>query len=183
MIPMDFPNMELKVDAEFTGVRPRAALSLNQYPLLRMLQPGYHSFRAHSDGMMPVIAAGGAGRFVAMPLRLVRPATVPSPSHPNQPSKEVTTMEQENKKPEAEAISAFDELNANVEELRAELKSLCEDSAEPVRKIKEAALQQKQKAREFIQAERAIERIKMAIWADRRPRDVAAALLALIEKK
>ena len=38
VIPMDFPGMELKVDAEFTGVRPRAVLSLNKYTLLRMLQ-------------------------------------------------------------------------------------------------------------------------------------------------
>ncbi|MGE4564697.1 MAG: hypothetical protein AB7F32_07495, partial [Victivallaceae bacterium] len=166
VIPMDFPEMALKVDAEFTGVRPRAVLSLNKYTLLRMLQQGYHSFRAHSDGMMPVIAEGGAGRFIAMPLRLNRPVTVPAPTQPirtNQPTKGVTTMEQETKKPETEAVSAFDELNANVEELRSKLKSLCEDSAVLVRKIKEAALQQKQKEREFIQAKRAIERIKMAI--------------------
>ena len=166
VIPMDFPGMELKVDAEFTGVRPRAVLSLNKYTLLRMLQQGYHSFRAHSDGMMPVIAEGGAGRFIAMPLRMNRPAAVPSPTQStqtNQPTQEVKTMEQETKKPEVEPISAFDELNANVEELRSKLKSLCEDSAVLVRKIKEAALQQKQKEREFIQAKRAIERIKMAI--------------------
>ncbi len=161
VIPMDFPGMELKVDAEFIGVRPRAVLSLNKYTLMRMLQQGYHSFRAHSDGMMPVIAEGGAGRFIAMPLRLNRPVT--SPNQPTQPKKEETTMEQETKKPEPEAVSAFDELNANVEELRGKLKSLCEDSAVLVRKIKEAALQQKQKEREFIQAKRAIERIKMAI--------------------
>ncbi len=163
VIPMDFPGMELKVDAEFTGVRPRAVLSLNKYTLLRMIQQGYHSFRAHSDGMMPVVAEGGAGRFIAMPLRLNRPATMPSPAQTTQHNKEVTTMEQDTKKPETEAVSAFDELNANVEELRGKLKSLCEDSAVLVRKIKEAALQQKQKEREFIQAKRAIERIKMAI--------------------
>ncbi len=163
MIPMDSPGMELQVNAEFTGVRPRAVLSLNKYTLLRMLQQGYHSFRAHSDGMMPVIAEGGTGRFIAMPLRLNRPATVPAPTQPNQPTQEVKTMEQETKKPEQEPVSAFDELNANVEELRSKLKSLCEDSAVLVRKIKEAALQQKQKEREFIQAKRAIERIKMAI--------------------
>ncbi len=161
VIPMDFPGMELKVDAEFTGVRPRAVLSLNKYTLLRMLQQGYHSFRAHSDGMMPVIAEGGAGKFIAMPLRLNRPAT--SPNQTTQPNKEEPTMEETNKRPEVEAVNAFDELNANVEELRGKLKSLCEDSAVLVRKIKEAALQQKQKEREFIQAKRAIDRIKMAI--------------------
>jgi hypothetical protein len=72
-------------------------------------------------------------------------------------------MDEMNKKPESEPANAFDELNANVEDLRAKLKSLCEDSTVLVRKIKEAALQQKQKEREFIQAKRAIKRIKMAI--------------------
>lgn len=59
--------------------------------------------------------------------------------------------------------SPLDELNANVEEFRVKLKTLFDESNILIRKVKEAALQQKQKEREFVQARRAIERIKMAI--------------------
>lgn len=60
-------------------------------------------------------------------------------------------------------VSPLDELNANVDELRGKLKALLDDTVCLTRKVKEAALQQKQKEREFVQARRAIERIKMAI--------------------
>jgi len=165
IVPTDFPEMKFKTNADFIGTTPKTALMLNKDVLTRMLQQGYRIFRANSDGMMPVLAEGGLGKYVVMPIRLACPATVPVPC-PNQSKhsvQEEPTMDEMNKKPEPEPVNAFDELNANVEDLRAKLKSLCEDSTVLVRKIKEAALQQKQKEREFVQAKRAIERIKMAI--------------------
>ena len=57
----------------------------------------------------------------------------------------------------------LDELNANVEEFRGKLKLLLDESGVLIRKVKEVALVQKQKERDFIQARRAIERIRMAI--------------------
>jgi len=57
----------------------------------------------------------------------------------------------------------LDELNAHVEEFRNRLKLLLDESAALTRKVKEVALVQKQKERDFIQARRAIERIRMAI--------------------
>ena len=53
--------------------------------------------------------------------------------------------------------------NANVEEFRGKLKLLLDESGVLIRKVKEVALVQKQKERDFIQARRAIERIRMAI--------------------
>ena len=57
----------------------------------------------------------------------------------------------------------LDELSESIESFRAKLKSLFEESAVLLRKVREAALQQKQKEREFVQARKAIERIRMAI--------------------
>ena len=68
--------------------------------------------------------------------------------------------------PGADALNysiTLDELNANVEEFRNKLKLLLDESAALTRKVKEVALVQKQKERDFIPARRAIERIRMAI--------------------
>ena len=63
----------------------------------------------------------------------------------------------------APVVNPLDELNANVEEFRGKLKLLLDESGILIRKVKEVALIQKQKERDFIQARRAIERIRMAI--------------------
>ena len=63
----------------------------------------------------------------------------------------------------APVVNPLDELNANVEEFRGKLKLLLDESGVLIRKVKEVALIQKQKERDFIQARRAIERIRMAI--------------------
>ena len=60
-------------------------------------------------------------------------------------------------------VNPMEELNSSIEELRGKLRTLFEESALLSRKVKEAVLQQKQREREFIQAKRAIERIRMAI--------------------
>ena len=84
VIPNNFPDMELRLKATVIGAQPRAVLALNKYILLRMLQQGYTKFRAHSDGRIPVIAEGGSGRYLAMPIHIL-------PKH--QPEKEETKME------------------------------------------------------------------------------------------
>lgn len=70
-----------------------------------------------------------------------------------------------NIKPDVAAVEVnpMEELNSSIEELRGKLRTLFEESALLSRKVKEAVLQQKQREREFIQAKRAIERIRMAI--------------------
>ena len=62
-----------------------------------------------------------------------------------------------------EPVNPLDELNHGIDELRGKLKLLFEESAVLTRKLREVMLEQKQKEREFVQARRAIERIKMAI--------------------
>ena len=152
------PNFELNTSATVTGVRPRAVLTLDREIILRMLLQGYNTFSAHSDGLIPVIASGGAGQYIAMPIRTIN-------KNPIQPKQEEKKMEIENNVVEqtAPVANPLDELNANVEEFRGKLKLLLDESGVLIRKVKEVALVQKQKERDFIQARRAIERIRMAI--------------------
>ena len=154
------PNFELNTQATVSGVQPRAVLTLDREIILRMLLQGYTTFKAHSDGLVPVIASGGAGQYIAMPIRTIS-------KNPIQPKQEEKKMEIENHVVEqqnaAPVVNPLDELNANVEEFRGKLKLLLDESGVLIRKVKEVALVQKQKERDFIQARRAIERIRMAI--------------------
>ena len=164
VIPNNFPDMELRLEATVSGARPCAVLALNKYILLRMLQQGYTKFRAHSDGRIPVIAEGGSGRYLAMPIHIL-------PKHQHQPEKETSKMENIKRiehtetvaEEAAEPVNPMEELNHSIEELRGKLRTLLDESALLARKVKEAVLQQKQREREFVQAKRAIERIRMAI--------------------
>ena len=163
LVPVDTPEMSFETEAEFLGVQPRAVLVLNKYILLRMLQQRYTKFRAHSDGRMPVVAEGGAGCYVAMPIHL-------SPKFNPQTNQEANKMEtNEIKETDSRRESAnetpdpMEELNHGIDELRGKLKLLLDETGVLTRKVKEAVLKQKQKERDFILAKRAIERIKMAI--------------------
>ena len=153
------PNYRLTTTAIISGVRPRAVLTLDREILLRILLQGYTTFKAHSDGLVPVIASGGDGQYIAMPIRTIK-------TNPIQPKQEEKKMETETTnvvEQTAPVANPMDELNANVEEFRNKLKLLLDESAALTRKVKEVALVQKQKERDFIQARRAIERIRMAI--------------------
>ncbi|MBE6365419.1 MAG: hypothetical protein E7053_06670 [Lentisphaerae bacterium] len=152
------PNFELNTQATVTGVQSRAVLTLDREIILRMLLQGYTTFKAHSDGLVPVIASGGAGQYIAMPIRTIN-------KNPIQPKQEEKKMEIENNVVEqtAPVVNPLDELGAAVEEFKLKIKAMFEESTALSRKVKEVALIQKQKERDFIQARRAIERIRMAI--------------------
>ncbi|MBE6366202.1 MAG: hypothetical protein E7053_10760 [Lentisphaerae bacterium] len=158
------PNFELNTSATVTGVRPRAVLTLDREIILRMLLQGYTTFKAHSDGLVPVIASGGAGQYIAMPIRAINKNPIPTNKENKEMEIENNVVEQQNANvPTAPVANPLDELNANVEEFRGKLKLLLDESGVLIRKVKEVALVQKQKERDFIQARRAIERIRMAI--------------------
>ena len=155
------PNFELNTQATISGVQPRAVLTLDREIILRMLLQGYTTFKVHSDGLVPVIASGGAGQYIAMPIRTISKNPIqPKQEEKKMESENINVVEQQNAAPVANPL---DDLNANVEEFRGKLKLLLDESAVLIRKVKEVALQQKQKERDFIQAKRAIERIRMAI--------------------
>ena len=163
LVPVDTPEMSFETAAEFLGIHPRAVLALNKYILLRMLQQHYTKFRAHSDGRMPVVAEGGAGCYVAMPIHL-SPKSNPQTNQEANKMKTSEIKETDSRREFAnEALDPMEELNHGIDELRGKLKLLLDETGVLTRKVKEAVLKQKQKERDFILAKRAIERIKMAI--------------------
>ena len=157
------PSFNLTTSAVHIGVQPEVILTLDREILLRMLMQGYNTLRANSKGSMPMMAVGGAGQYIAMPIRTVKKQESDSiqPEH-----KEETKMEENNnvvEQPVAPVASPLDELGTAIEELKIKLKAMLDESSVLSRKVKEVALQQKQKERDFIQARRAIKRIRMAI--------------------
>ena len=163
------PEFKMNTHASVSGVTPQKPLTLDRDILLRMLLQGYTTFRAHSESLMPVIAVGGPGEYIAMPIRTITRTQTQEQeqTQPDQIEKEKTQMEEHENVVEqssaAPVVNPLDELNANVEEFRGKLKLLVDESGVLIRKVKEVALIQRQKERDFIQAKRAIERIRMAI--------------------
>ena len=163
------PEFKLNTRASVSGVMPQKPLTLDRDVLLRMLLQGYTTFRAHSESLMPVIAVGGPGEYIAMPIRTITRTQTKEQeqTQTDQVEQEKTQMEEHENVVEqssaAPAVNPLDELNANVEEFRGKLKLLVDESGVLIRKVKEVALIQRQKERDFIQAKRAIERIRMAI--------------------
>ena len=62
-------EFKLNVKATFTGVMPKATLIIDREILLRMLLQGYTTSKANSNGAIPIMASGGAGKYIAMPIR------------------------------------------------------------------------------------------------------------------
>ena len=155
------PNFELNTSATVTGVQPRAVLTLDREIILRMLLQGCTTFKAHSDGLVPVIASGGAGQYIAMPIRTISKNLIPT----NKENKEMETENTNVVEPQnaAPVVNPLDELGTAIEDFKLKIKAMFEESTALSRKVKEVALIQKQKERDFIQARRAIERIRMAI--------------------
>ena len=134
-----------------------------EYRTLRMLQQRYTKFRAHSDGRMPVVAEGGAGCYVTMPI-LLSPKSNPQTNQEASKMETNEIKETDSRRESAnEAPDPMEELKCGIDELRGKLKLLLDETGALTCKVKEAVLRQKQKERDFILAKRAIERIKMAI--------------------
>ena len=61
------------------------------------------------------------------------------------------------------ATNPLDDLAAAIDDFKTRLRAMFEESTVLSRKVKEVALANKQKERDFVQAKRALERIRMAI--------------------
>ena len=142
------------------------SVTVNKEYLLRALLLGHRTFK-FGKSREPFRASGGVGEYTAMPLIITS----------LQPAKEENTMNNTGAsvrevsmppvvqipKNENTVTNPMDELVAAIEEFRTKLKVLSDEAAVLSRKAKEVSLAQKQKERDFIQAKRAIERIRMAI--------------------
>ena len=147
-------------------------LTVNKNLLLRLLNEGHHRLAIANDSA-PFIATGGIGRYIAMPLaphtQIVQPQTQPKeesqmnensiPNNVTAPMPSVTPIINN----EPAAVNPLDELAAAIDEFKARLRAMFDESTLLSRKVKEVALANKQKERDFVQAKRTLDRIRMAI--------------------
>jgi len=158
------------VTAEFTGDWTQS-LALSKTVLLRLLREGHTRIQC-GDGHVPILALGGGGRYIAMPMYQPRPE--PKENTQIQPEKEESKMENTEMKvvpapvqavaPKIEPennLNPLDDLSVSIEAFKAKMKASFDEVAALARKVKEVQIAQKQKERDFILAKRAIERIRM----------------------
>ena len=81
--------------------------------------------------------------------------SIPNVTAPLQPVVKTTTPEV--------PTNPLDDLAAAIDDFKTRLRAMFEESTVLSRKVKEVALANKQKERDFVQAKRALERIRMAI--------------------
>ena len=164
-------EMHTSIAAEFTGDWNDVSLMLNKHVLLRLLSEG-HTKIEMADNRIPILASGGTGRYITMPLYQPKSKITTQNQTQNQPQTEESKMETNEMrvvsvpvqtaapKQEIEA-NPMEELNSAIESFRLKLRIAWDESNLLSRKVKEVQLAQKQKERDFIQAKRAIERIRM----------------------
>ena len=165
-------EMHTSIAAEFIGNWNDVSIKLNKHVLLRLLSEGHTKIEA-GDGHFPILATGGTGRYITIPLyqpKTQEPKPIQTqteePKMENNEMRVVSAPVQtvvRNPEPVPEAVDPMEELNHGIDELRGRLKLLLDETGVLTCKVKEAVLKQKQKERDFILAKRAIERIKMAI--------------------
>jgi len=164
-------GMQVNIPEEFTTDWGDFELSVNKTLLLRLLNEGHHRL-AIGDNKAPFTATGGIGRYIAMPLAS---HTKPVVQNQNQPKEESKMNESIPNvaaplqpvapiiNTEPAAVNPLDELAAAIDEFKARLRAMFDESTLLSRKVKEVALANKQKERDFVQAKRTLERIRMAI--------------------
>ena len=163
-------GMQIDIPASFLTYWGDLKLTVNKNLLLRLLSEGHHRL-AIANSSAPFIATGGIGRYIAMPLashnqvvqnqtqpkeeKTMNENSIPNVTAPLQPVVKTTTPEV--------PTNPLDDLAAAIDEFKARLRAMFDESTLLSRKVKEVALANKQKERDFVQAKRALERIRMAI--------------------
>ena len=166
-------GQEVAIDAELLGDWTDFSQTLNKNILLRIFAEK-HTRIQMSNAHVPLIATGGLGRYIAMPLYNPKPVNKPETQPQIQPKQEESKMENTETKvvsapmqmvaPKQEPetnTNPLDDLSVAIEAFKAKMKASFDEVAALARKVKEAQIAQKQKERDFIQAKRAIERIRM----------------------
>ena len=188
-LPLESSNgMLFSILAEFNDNWDDLSITVRKEILLHLLNAG-HTRIELNDAYGPIVGTGGTGRYIAMPIRSMKTQTAASEQkqkeaapelqanqieNPTTPNKESTTMidtntihtvsapvqtSAQNHEPE---LNPLDELAATIEAMKAKLKAMFDESAAMSRKVREVALAQRQKEREYVQTKRTIERIRTA---------------------
>ena len=186
----DGDEHEFGVPAEFDSNWGNFAIIIKKDILLHLLGKG-HTKIEFSDALCPFVASGGIGQYVAMPMRMPKTEPQPQDATAAQPApesqeiqtsiptnittnpKESTTMETkitpvvsasnvQTITPNNESANPLDELTASIEAFKAKIKDMFDESAAMSRKVREVAIAQRQKEREYVQTKKTIERIRTA---------------------
>ena len=184
----DGDEHEFGIPAEFDSNWGNFAIIVKKDILLHLLGKG-HTRIEFSDALCPFVGSGGIGQYVAMPMRMPKmepqeqtaqvTQTVPQSQESTTPTNTTTTTEKSTMidtntithtvsakaqtfTPNQEPVNPLDELLANIEDMKAKSKALFDDSAAMARKVREVAIAQRQKEREYQQTKRTIERIRTA---------------------
>ena len=146
--------------------------------LLRILALGHHTLEKMSDSITPMIASGGLGKLIFMPMHEKnKPTAEPEPqSAPNNEptqNKETIPMKTEtnatNPAPESPSgykivtpPDVYEELMTAVEELRNSARSVNDQASNLVRKLRDNQSAFKKRDKELRAAREAIEKLKVA---------------------
>ena len=162
-------EMRTRIAATFPMGWEDFEVSVNRDILSRLLSEG-HRRLVFSDARCPFLATGGLGTYVAMPLYKPQVQPVqPNPKEekmnemPNVVTAPIVQPVAPITNPEPVVTNPLDDLASAVDDFKARLRGMCDESVLLARKVKEVALAQKQKERDFVQAKRVLERIRMAI--------------------
>ena len=164
-------GMRIDIPAEFPCDWGDFKVTVNKTILQRLLGEGHHRI-SFGEAKGPFVAQGGIGRYIAMPL-----ASHKSPVVHNHPKEEKEMNENSIPNnvtapmpsvapivnPEPIVVNPLDELATAIDDFKTRIRAMFEESTTLSRKVKEVALANKQKERDFVQAKRTLERIRMAI--------------------
>jgi len=183
-------GMLFSILAEFDENWGDLSFTVRKEFLAHLLAEG-HTRIELNDAYGPIVGTGGTGQYIAMPIRPMKTQTAASEQKPEETApqpqestvstnttttKETTTMIDTNtihtvsasvqtytpNHESAKELTPFDELTVNIEAMKAKLKAMYDESAVMSRKVREVAIAQKQKEREYVQTKRTIERIRTA---------------------
>ena len=165
-------GMQIDIPAEFPCDWGDFSISINRDLLLRLLNEG-HTRLCIGGNNAPFIAQGGIGRYLAMPLINHNKPVVQNQTQPKEESKMNENSIPSNVTAPMPSVTPIvntevpanplDDLAAAVDEFKTRLRAMFDESTLLSRKVKEVALSQKQKERDFVQAKRTLDRIRMAI--------------------
>ena len=184
-------GMLLSILAEFDPNWNDLSFTVRKEFLAHLLNAG-HTRIELNDAYGPIVGTGGTGQYVAMPIRPAKQQTAASEQKQETTAPETTEQATTNTNtttnpkekstmidtntitptvsasnvqtftPNNEPANPLDELTANIEAMKAKLKAMYDESAVMSRKVREVAIAQRQKEREYVQTKRTIERIRTA---------------------
>lgn len=157
---------ELIVQARFTNDFSGVKLHVNRAFFTLMMNHVYTTLDI-CDNESPFVLKNTFGKCVAMPIRVYnRNKEVQTPKETITTNPEESAMtNNEIQTPETTAVNPLEDLDATIDTLRSKCKALFDETSALNRKVKEALNMQRTKEREYQQAQRTLEKIRLATAA------------------